>query len=365
MKTVRDIMTYEPKVISEDETVIKALNVMRDHNISQLPVLSGKSYIGMISYRDLAGRKSIHFNSKIRHFISSSPVLKPDDDINKALDLLKKSAMGALAVVDGNKLLGVVSRTDIIKNISEFPEVNLYSAQDIMDEPLSVHEDQDISLAIEKMREKGLDIVAVIDKDEKISGILKMKEVLDYELKTREKQNSMEMSGNKEKADIIVKSVMSNPHFVYEEDKVITGCESIVKEKVHSIPVVNKGMKVTGMLTINNVLDVIGNEGEEKGIMVNISGLSQNDKDLYLTTYSMCEKFFNRLEKIVNLKGGSFQIHVAKHKENEGKIKYSVRTRLLGRKLNMTVDSYGWNYARTLSDIFDIYETRIKKEFSK
>ena len=76
MKTVEDIMTENPLTIDEETTVSLALNRMRDNKIAQLPVVSGRKYIGMISYRDILRRRSIHLNSKIKNFVTKSPELK-------------------------------------------------------------------------------------------------------------------------------------------------------------------------------------------------------------------------------------------------------------------------------------------------
>jgi hypothetical protein len=79
----------------------------------------------------------------------------------------------------------------------------------------------------------------------------------------------------------------------------------------------------------------------------------------------MVEKFTDRFSKIENIKNGTLNIHVVKHHGEEGRIKYSVRTRLMGRKINMTESSSGWNFGRVLSNVFDNYETRSKREREK
>lgn len=51
--TAKDVMTKNPKSIHKDELVIDALNVMREKNITQLPVTDNKRYIGVIHLHDI------------------------------------------------------------------------------------------------------------------------------------------------------------------------------------------------------------------------------------------------------------------------------------------------------------------------
>ncbi len=48
-----EVMTHEPKTIQKDELVVDALHLMRERNITQLPVLDGEKYIGVIHLHDI------------------------------------------------------------------------------------------------------------------------------------------------------------------------------------------------------------------------------------------------------------------------------------------------------------------------
>src|SRR5204862_5104801 len=49
----KDIMTSDPKTIEPDELVVNALDLMRKHEITQIPVVKEKKYLGMIHLHDL------------------------------------------------------------------------------------------------------------------------------------------------------------------------------------------------------------------------------------------------------------------------------------------------------------------------
>ena len=51
--TAKDIMTVNPKTISKDEFAVRAFNLMRNHNITQLVALDGEKIAGFVHIHDL------------------------------------------------------------------------------------------------------------------------------------------------------------------------------------------------------------------------------------------------------------------------------------------------------------------------
>ena len=49
----KDIMCKKPKQIQSDELAVVALKIMEDHNITQLLVMQGVSYIGIVHLHDI------------------------------------------------------------------------------------------------------------------------------------------------------------------------------------------------------------------------------------------------------------------------------------------------------------------------
>jgi CBS domain-containing protein len=366
MINVEEIMTKNPLTIDEETNVSLALSRMRDHKVAQLAVESNNKYAGMISYRDILRRRSIHLNSKIKHFVVRAPELKATDSIERALDLLRESALGALPIVEKSKIIGLVSRTDIIKNVSEFINFKGLKAFDLMNDAYSVTKEDDIETLMEKVREHDSDTVNIAEKDGKIEGLVRVDGVLDYEMKTKTRVRMGDFSGEKETVNIDIKSVMEPPVFSNEDDSILTVCDEMVKNHLHSIAVCDKRERLVGVIGTDDIINSIWTQESADGMLVNISGLGVGDTDLYSTIYSMAEKFNEKFSRVVNLKNGTLNIHVVKHHEGEeGRIKYSIRTRLIAHKINMTVDYSGWSFGKTLSEIFETYEKRSKKEFQK
>ena len=51
--TAADIMTSNPDTLSPDDTASDAISMMRKHNYRHLPVVEGQRVVGMVSVRDL------------------------------------------------------------------------------------------------------------------------------------------------------------------------------------------------------------------------------------------------------------------------------------------------------------------------
>lgn len=56
MKTIRDIMTTDVSCCSPQDPIRQAAQIMRDQNVGSVPIVEGKKLIGMLTDRDIAIR---------------------------------------------------------------------------------------------------------------------------------------------------------------------------------------------------------------------------------------------------------------------------------------------------------------------
>ncbi|EQD29338.1 inosine-5 -monophosphate dehydrogenase [mine drainage metagenome] len=163
---------------------------------------------------------------------------------------------------------------------------------------------------------------------------------------------------------IICNSVKENPIFLTENQNLLDARDSLIESKLHSIPVCNKDQRLIGVITMDDILNVIPIDKSDDGIMLNISGLSTGDSDLYDIIYFLTDKFTQKISKVSGLNTGALNIHVMKH-HSQGAVKYSIRTRFSGRRINMTISDYDWNFGKCLSRIFETYDKRMKRDLEK
>lgn len=66
----RDIMTANPDTLSPDDGAVTALEMMRSHGYRHLPVVDGEKLVGMVSLRDLYAIVQVELQDGIRELDS-------------------------------------------------------------------------------------------------------------------------------------------------------------------------------------------------------------------------------------------------------------------------------------------------------
>lgn len=116
---IYDIMSRSVKTVTEQATMGEAARLMMESNVGMLPVLNAYYMpIGVVTDRDIALRAAVdHIGlaAPIRDIMS--PVrftIRQQEEIDRALDLMRQHQVGRLIVTDnGGALVGVVSLHDI------------------------------------------------------------------------------------------------------------------------------------------------------------------------------------------------------------------------------------------------------------
>ncbi|NLK20682.1 MAG: CBS domain-containing protein [Epulopiscium sp.] len=115
---VRDIMTQNIFSVDEEESVLKASQIMRDTNVGSVPVRDGEEIVGIITDRDIVIRNAAEgqdVRDTICREIMSKDVItcSPDMDINEAVDLMAQNQIRRIPVIEDNKIVGMVSLGDL------------------------------------------------------------------------------------------------------------------------------------------------------------------------------------------------------------------------------------------------------------
>ena len=106
--------------IAPEQTVHEALSLMAEHDVGALMVMSGSKLLGILSERDYA-RKGILLGNQSRDTlvreIMTSPVVSvtPRQTVDDCMNLMTQGHFRHLPVLDGDKLIGVISIGDMVK----------------------------------------------------------------------------------------------------------------------------------------------------------------------------------------------------------------------------------------------------------
>lgn len=114
-----EVMTHKVETVSPEESVDTAIRRMRSAKIRHLVVVRGRKVLGVLSDRDLGlGTRESVVDVMTEHAISASP----DMTIRKAANLLRGRSVGCLPVMEGGKLVGIVTTTDLLERIGRGAE---------------------------------------------------------------------------------------------------------------------------------------------------------------------------------------------------------------------------------------------------
>lgn len=130
---VRDWMTPDPVSVTPDTTLPDAHDLMTQHTIRRLLVIEDGRLVGIVTRGDIRGAEPSEATSlsifEINYLLARLPVSKimskdvvsvgPDDPVAKAASVMQENKVSGLPVVDGDKVVGIITESDIFRMIVE------------------------------------------------------------------------------------------------------------------------------------------------------------------------------------------------------------------------------------------------------
>lgn len=142
---VRDLMTREVSTVQTETSVNDVARLMSKKDVSGLPVLDAEGRVaGIVTELDLIvrnGRLEIpvflqlfdavvplelprHLNNRLRHMLGTRAEdvmtrevhsVGPDTEVEDLVDLMVKRRVNPVPVVEDGRLVGIVSRSDLVR----------------------------------------------------------------------------------------------------------------------------------------------------------------------------------------------------------------------------------------------------------
>jgi CBS domain-containing protein len=116
MEKIRDIMTDDVDCCSLLDNVFEVAVKMKELNVGAIPIVDQEKLVGMITDRDIVLRciaEKHPASSKVEDIMSNNLItVSPDSSSKEAVRLMAEHQIRRLPVVDGEKLIGIVSLGD-------------------------------------------------------------------------------------------------------------------------------------------------------------------------------------------------------------------------------------------------------------
>ena len=120
--TIQNILSFKGRQIwsvSPDATVFHAIQIMAEKNVGALLVMQGEKLVGIISERDytrkVALRGKASKDTAVREILSGHVVhVMPNHTVEECMRLMTDHRIRHLPVLEGDKVIGIVSIGDLV-----------------------------------------------------------------------------------------------------------------------------------------------------------------------------------------------------------------------------------------------------------
>ncbi|HZO74721.1 MAG TPA: CBS domain-containing protein [Ktedonobacteraceae bacterium] len=113
---VKDVMTTNVVTVNEGQSVKQAASLMARHHISGLPVVNDDGMVvGIVSEFDVIGKQG----QQVKDIMTGGLIsVTQDTDLEDVAHILVHQNIKRLPVLDQGKLVGIVSRGDLVREVA-------------------------------------------------------------------------------------------------------------------------------------------------------------------------------------------------------------------------------------------------------
>lgn len=134
---IADLMTTKLHTVAPDDSVESAVRLLQQRGVRHLLVLEGRDLVGILSDRDIKRaldpqkrkrKKMLNLGGLffllepilVREIMTKNPKsIAPDRSAQEAASMMVTNRFGALPVVKGAKLVGIVTETDLLRYFAQ------------------------------------------------------------------------------------------------------------------------------------------------------------------------------------------------------------------------------------------------------
>jgi CBS domain-containing protein len=126
-KKARDVMTPDPTCVGENDTLLDAARMLAELDVGAVPICGEDDRLkGMLTDRDIVvkalaqGKDPASTRAgELGQGDSQTVTIGADDSIDEALRTMIDHKVRRLPVIDGQRLVGVISQADVATNVDE------------------------------------------------------------------------------------------------------------------------------------------------------------------------------------------------------------------------------------------------------
>lgn len=261
------------------------LELFKKYGISAVPVLKDGKLAGIVTRKDILRKVE---EDQLALLMTPDPVtVQVSDSLETVVDIFLNTHFRRLPVLDGDKLVGIITIRDLIKKIAE-SDIQTPVEKFITNTVVCVWEETPLSVVGEVMRLSNAEFCPVLNSDAEVVGVVDEKIMLTETL-IEEFLEHTEYSSSSDTDDTWawdgvrdyavkyfevsvvklpkepVKKFMKEPVFVYLHTSVSKAAREMVKNDVDYLPVLDVNNRLIGLIPDKNLISVLLDVQKQEG----------------------------------------------------------------------------------------------------
>jgi CBS domain-containing protein/ribosome-associated translation inhibitor RaiA len=350
----------KPLVFNSEENVAHVISKMSEEKRYEALIFD-ENFLGIVSAKDLLKSplnnpqktKIVDFVSKIK----PRPINSPIQDL---IRYILANDYKEIPIECENEIM-MIQKIDLLRFLNK-ELISEKEAKDVMIYPYSVNSKNNLAEVKSMMKNLNITTMPVIDEKGRLEGVIDILDILNAVV-NKERMRLGEMVGEKiAQEKVLITSFMKKDVVKVPEEEKIKKVIDMMLDKKESTIFVEKNGKITGMITIKNILKLIENPIED--VYIHISGFDCIEDDFAKSIIKKeIENSLKKLKKITPI--NYFAIHIEKHTKGGKRAKYSVKGRIVTHHKTIAIEDYEWDVIKAMKIFLDKMERKILRNKAK
>jgi len=247
---VREVMTGDPNSLKSNDLVSKARSVIRSKRLRAMPVIDDDKLVGIVSRGDVLKVTSTKSNLTVSGIMSGNPATcRSDIDLREAAgSMIQRSVRQLVVVGEDGDVVGLVTMRDVLRGyLSENVSPRRLTIGDIASQKVvTCSPDDNLSRVWSRMIETGYSGLPVVEKNRVVGMITRMNLI---RRGTRLKIETGKTGGT------VVRRIMSPALItVSSSESVLEAAKKIKDNKINRLPVIDERGRLEGIVDLEDLL---------------------------------------------------------------------------------------------------------------
>jgi CBS domain-containing protein len=353
------LMDPKFETVGPKDSINDVLKKMRALDIHEVPVTEdGLKLLGVVSYGTLLKRRNLSVEANAETIMLMPQNISLQTPVTEVAEVFINSGFREVPVMENGHIVGTVSRSGLLRVVQEIKELQRIPVSEIMSPEVgTVKLDTSVKDAVHIMSARDVRVLPVVDDNERIIGIVGIKDIAIMNWHERNRQTIGEFAGESDPVKVKVGSVAVEPPVVAPPEMSLGEASKIMLERrISTLPVVEGG-KLIGIVTKYDMIELVASLRQRNMMYTQISGLKDEDRFSHDMMIKEIETSMRKISPITTPM--MFNLHVGIYNDEGLNYKYSLHGRLTTDEKMYTASSVDWDLIRATASLMKTFERRV------